>query len=89
MVYVPFFEGNGLNIGMGISYPYGTAAGVEATEYDSALNTALETLSNDFGYESYFSNSNTLVVFNSVCGTNDAELNFELIININFSFEKP
>lgn len=88
LVYVPFFEGNGLNIGMGISYPYGTAAGVEATEYDSALNTALETLSNDFGYESYFSNSNTLVVFNSVCGTNDAELNFELIININFSFEK-
>ena len=86
LVYVPFFEGNGLFLGMGVSYPYGSSNGIVATEYDDALSTALMTLADNYGYESYESDANTLVVYNSVCGTNDAEMDFKMNIQINFNF---
>ena len=50
------------------------------------MRQALDNLNETYGYEYYEPNSNTLVIYNSVCGSNDAEINFELSLFINFSF---
>lgn len=86
LVSVPFFEGNHLFLGMGVSIPFGSANGVTSVEYDAALATALLTLDDNYGYGSYSINSDTIGVYNSVCGTNDSEMDFKLKIEINFSF---
>ena len=86
LVSEKFFDGNGLTLGVGVSYPNGSATGSESTEYNSALSSGLTILADNYGYESYQSDSNTLVVFNSVCGTNSAEMDFKLVISINFNF---
>ena len=84
---VPFFNGNGLTGGYGVSYPLGSA-NLAPTNYDNYLRQALDNLNETYGYEYYEPDSNTLVIFNSVCGTNQAEINFELSLLINFSFVK-
>jgi hypothetical protein len=86
---VPFFNGNGLTGGYGVSYPQGASSFSGANlNYDNYLRQALDNLSGTYGYEYYEPDSNTLVIFNSVCGSNDAEINFELSLFINFSFVK-
>ena len=56
------------------------------TNYDNYLRQALDNLNETYGYEYYETNSNTLVIYNSNCGSNDAEKDFELSLFINFSF---
>ena len=94
IITVPFFKGRGVNLGMGISYPYGSANGILSEDYDNALFSALDYLSDNYGYEYYFERNaddtlgNSFTVFNSVCGTNDAELDFKYTIEIDFTIIK-
>ena len=84
---VPFFNGNGLTGGYGVSYPPGASTFSDANlNYDNYLRQALDNLSGTYGFEYYEPDSNTLVIFNSNCGSNDAEKDFELSLFINFSF---
>jgi hypothetical protein len=86
---VPFFNGNGLTGGYGVSYPPGASTFSGANlNYDNYLRQALDNLNETYGFEYYEPDSNTLVIFNSNCGSDIAEINFELSLFINFSFVK-
>lgn len=71
-----FFTGFGYNLS-GISYP-------TAANWLNGLTQALNDLT-DFGYEYYFTEQNTVVIYNSICSAVETGINLKINVGINFS----
>jgi hypothetical protein len=76
LVSLPFFNGLGYSI-PNLSVP-------NDTTWVTSLMNALDTL-NNFGYDYYLTDNDTIVIFNSVCSTSDYGINFKLSVGINFN----
>ena len=76
LVQYPFFNGVGY-IDSSLSSP-------STTDWDNALIAALNDLKN-YGYDYYFTNNDTVVIYNLICSVSDVGLNFNLNVGINFN----
>lgn len=76
VIRYPFFNGVGY-IDLSLSSP-------SISDWDNALISALNDLKN-YGYDYYFTNNDTVVIYNLICSTSDVGLNFNLNVGINFN----
>ena len=58
------------------------------TQWDAALLTALDGLSN-YGYDYYLTDNDTVVIYNEICSKNDEGINFKLNVGVDFTIECP
>jgi hypothetical protein len=77
IIQIPFFSGVGLTV-PNISYPTTTTA------WEIALTDALEALK-VYGYDYYFTDLDTVVIFNNICSENDTGVNLKINVGINFN----
>ena len=56
------------------------------TQWDAALLTALDGLSN-YGYDYYLTDNDTVVIYNEICSKNDEGINFKLNVGVDFTIE--
>jgi hypothetical protein len=70
-----FFTGNTFGIA-----PFNAPS---QTQYDTALISALNSLKL-LGYDYYFTDNNTVVVYNQLCSMDDSGLTFSIDVGINF-----
>lgn len=71
-----FFNGFGYGVS-GTSYP-------TETDWLNGLTQGLEDLK-DFGYEYYFTDENTVVIYNSICSAVETNINLKINVGINFN----
>jgi hypothetical protein len=76
VVNLPFFSG--------VGYVDSILGSPTISNWDNALVVALNDLKN-YGYDYYFTNNETVVIYNTVCSTSDVGLNFKLNVGINFN----
>lgn len=76
VVHYEFFNGVGYSIN-GVSYP-------TVTDWNNGVTQALNDLTN-LGFEYYFTENNTVVIFNGVCSSNDTNLNIKINVGIKFN----
>jgi hypothetical protein len=76
IIQYPFFNGSGQFI-EGISYP-------SSTTWVSGLTDSLEELET-FGYDYYFTDDDTVVVYSNNCSTDSDGINFQINVGINFN----
>jgi len=76
LIHYPFFNG--------VGYIEPSLSSPSITDWDNALVFALNDLKN-YGYDYYFTNNDTLVIYNLICSVSDVGLNFNLNVGINFN----
>ena len=75
VVSYPFFNG--------VGYSSPSYSSPTVTMWDTALESALESLK-DYGYDYYLTDEDTVIVYNQVCSVSEQGINFKLNIGINF-----
>ena len=68
----------------GVGYIDSSLSSPSISDWDNALIIALNDLKN-YGYDYYFTNNDTVVIYNLICSTSDVGLNFKLNVGINFN----
>jgi len=68
----------------GVGYIDSSLSSPSISDWDSALIAALNDLKN-YGYDYYFTNNDTVVIYNLICSVSDVGLNFNLNVGINFN----
>jgi hypothetical protein len=76
IIRTSFFNGVGY-LDLSLSSP-------STTDWDNALVVALNDLKN-YGYDYYFTNNDTVVIYNLICSSSSVGLNFNLNVGINFN----
>jgi hypothetical protein len=68
----------------GVGYIDKLLSSPSTNDWDNALIVALNDLKN-YGYDYYFTNNDTVVIYNLICSVSDVGLNFTLNVGINFN----
>lgn len=68
----------------GVGYIDSSLSSPSISDWDNALIDALNDLKN-YGYDYYFTNNDTVVIYNLICSVSDVGLNFNLNVGINFN----
>jgi hypothetical protein len=76
VVSIPFFNG--------VGYSNPVLSSPTPSQWLTALTSGMTQLET-FGYEYYFTNNDTVVLFNSICSTSETGVNFKINVGINFN----